>query len=53
MELIDLTGRYNISRWPLYKDRVDGGAWHHTVTPTTSAALSQLLAVNGVQEADL
>ena len=34
MNLIDLTGRYSIARGPLDWSRVDGGAWHHTVTAT-------------------
>jgi len=34
MELIDLTGRYEIARAPLDWARVDGGAWHHSVTET-------------------
>jgi len=41
VELIDLTGRYNIQRGDLHKDRVDGGAWHHTVTPTPLAGWTQ------------
>ena len=37
MELIDLSGRYKIQRGPLHKDRLDGGAWHHSVTRTPAA----------------
>lgn len=37
MELIDLTGRYTIARASLDWARVDGGAWHHSVTETPAA----------------
>ncbi len=38
MQLIDLTDRYNIIRDRLELARVDGGAWHHSVTKTPAAA---------------
>ncbi|MEE8346571.1 MAG: hypothetical protein V3S20_04395, partial [Dehalococcoidia bacterium] len=38
MEVIDLTGRYKIARGRLFKDQVDGGAWHHSVTRTPAAS---------------
>ena len=38
MQLIDLTDRYNIIRDRLELARVDGGAWHHSVTKTPDVA---------------
>jgi len=37
VQLIDLTDRYKIRRGPLDPARVDGGAWHHSVTRTPAA----------------
>jgi hypothetical protein len=41
MQLIDLTSRYKIARGPLDWTRVDGGAWHHSVTATPTAGWTQ------------
>lgn len=41
MELIDLTGRYKIARAPLDWARVNGGAWHHSVTETPAPDWAQ------------
>ena len=41
MNLIDLTGRYKIARRPLDWARVDGGAWHHSVTATPAPTWTQ------------
>ena len=38
MKLIDLTGRYRIARGRLDWARVDGGAFHHSVTRTPAAS---------------